>query len=250
MPSRGYTDPGTRRISVYDPVLTSPYANSLWVDCPLAEYNHDPMIGSYLNECFQSYNTVATTGDHVLTQAVSGTAAVSTLYPGCLAINAGAATSTQGANVQRIKSMFLPASGKDIWFEARVRMETAIISELFIGLAEIDTTIIGSSAVSTDNHIGWSSVTDDGVLLFNAEKATVGTTAAAATISTSAWLRLGFKYDGTADTLQQYINGVATGSAISTTNIPKVALYPSLVCQAAGTGQPVLHVAYRCFQLR
>lgn len=250
MVSRGYTHPGTRRTSVYDPVLSTVYPDSLWVDCPLAEYVHDPMIGVYLNESFQTYNAASTTGDYVLTAATSGTGAVSTTYPGCLALDAGAATSTQGVNLQRIKSVFLPATGKDLWFECTARMTTTVVSELFIGLAAIDTTIIGSSAMTTNNHIGWSSITDDGVMLFDCDKAGTGTTAAATTISTSAFIRFGFKYDGTADTIQQYINGVATGTAIATTYVPKAAIYPSFVCQAAGTGQPVLNIAYRVFQLR
>lgn len=250
MASRGYTAPGSRRISVYDPVLNTAYPNSLWVDCPLAEYNHDPMIGTYLNESFQSYNAAATTGDYLLTAATSGTGAISTVYPGCIAIDAGAATANQGAQIQRLKSMFLPASGKDLWFEARVRMATAIIAQLFVGLAASDTTIIASGAMNVNNHIGWSSITNDGVLLFDCDKAGTGTTIAATSVSTSAWVRLGFKYDGTADTIQQYINGVATGSPIATANIAKAAMYPTLVCQGGGTGQPVMHAAYRAFQLR
>lgn len=251
MASRGYTHPGTRRTSVYDPSLSSAYTTGLWVDCPLAEYMHDPMIGTYLNESFVSYNAAATTGDYTLTTVTSGSAAISTTYPGALAIDAGAATATQGCNLQRLKAGFLPASGKDLWFEARVRMTTAVVAELFIGLAASDTTIIASSAVAVNNHIGWSSITDDGVLLFDADKAGTGTTAAATSVSTSAWVSLGFKYDGTADTVQQYINGVATGTAIATTYIPKAAMiYPSFVCQGGGTGQPVLNVAYRVFQLR
>lgn len=250
MPSRGYIDPGTRRTSVYDPTLSTVYPNSLWVDCPLQEYTHDPMIGTYLNESFQSYNATATTGDYLLTAVTTGTAAISTTYPGCIAIDAGAATAAQGAQIQRLKSMFLPAANKSIWFEATVRMTTSVVAELFIGLAASDTTIIASSAMNVNNHLGWSSITDDGVLLFDADKAGTGTTAAATSVSTSAFVRLGFKYDGAADTVQQYVNGVATGSAIATTYIAKAAMYPTLVCQAGGTGQPVLNAAYRVFQLR
>jgi len=250
MASRGYTTPGSRRTSFYDPVLNTAYPNSLWADCPLLEYVHDPMIGTYLNESFQSYNATATTGDYLLTAVTTGTAAISTTYPGCIAIDAGAATAHQGAQIQRLKSMFLPATGKDLWFEARVRMTTAIIAELFIGLAASDTTIIASGAMNVNNHLGWSSVTNDGVLLFDADKAGTGTTIAATSVSTSAWVRLGFKYDGTSDTVQQYINGVATGSAIATTYISKSAMYPTLVCQGGGTGQPVLNATYRAFQLR
>ena len=64
-------------------------------------------------------------------------------------------------------------------------------------------------------------------------------------------MRLGFVYDGVADTLQQYINGVATGTAIATTYIPKVVVYPSFVCQSDGTDRPILYVqGFRIFQLR
>lgn len=250
MPTRGFTDPGTGRASHYDPTLSTAYSGGLWKTCPLLEYQFDPMIGVYLNESWTSYNAQSTTGDYVLTAATSGTGAISTTYPGVLALDAGAATSTQGVNLQRIKSMFLPASGKDIWFEARARMTTTVVSELFIGLAAIDTSIIAASAQSTNNRIGWTSVTDDGVMLFDCDKAGTGATSAATTISTSAWIRFGFRYDGTADTVQQYIDGVAVGSPVATTYISKSAMYPSFVCQAAGTGQPVLNIAYRVFQLR
>ena len=253
MPTRGFTDPGTRRVSHYDPLLSTSYAtSSLWKTCPILEFLHDPSIGVLIDEKFVSYNAQATTGDYILTQATSGTAAISTVYPGTLAIDAGAATSTQGVNLQRAKTALIPAANKSIWFEANVRMTTTIVSELFIGPSAIDTTIIASSALSNNNRIGWNSVTDNGVLLFDADKAGTALTAiAATTISTSAWTRLGFYYDGVADTVQQFINGVATGAAVPTVNIPKVAVYPSFVCQAAGTGQPVLNVGgYRIFQLR
>ncbi len=209
------------------------------------------MIGTYLNESFNSYNAAATSGDYLATAATSGTAAISTTYPGTLALDAGATTSTQGLNLQRIKSVWLPATGKDLWFECRLRMTTTIAAELFAGLAASDTTIIGSSANSTNNRIGWTSVTDDGIMLLDCDKGGVGTTAAATTISTAAWIRFGFKYDGTADTIQQFIDGVATGTPIATTYISKSAMYPSFVCQATGTGQPVLNIGgYRIFQLR
>lgn len=249
---------GARRLVVrHNSTLTSAgmivSEDELWGDCPLLSYFLDPTIGVLLDESFQSYDATATTGDYVLTQATAGSAAISSTSPGTLSIDSGSTTSTQGANVQRAKSAFIPASGKDIWAEFRVSFTGvgALNVETFIGLAEIDTTIIAASAVSTANHIGWQSLTDDGVLLFDCEKASAATTAAATTIVSATVINLGFRYDGTADTIQQYVDGVATGSAIATANIPIVAVYPSFVCQSGGTDQPVLHVhGYRIFQLR
>jgi hypothetical protein len=212
----------------------------------------DPTIGYMVDERWQSYNATATTGDYVLTQSVAGSAAMSTTEPGTLSINSGSTTVVQGANVQRAKSAFIPAAGKHIWAEFYLSFTgvDALNVETAIGLFEIDTTIIGSSAVSTDNHIGWTSVTDDGVLLFNCEKATAGATSAATTIVSATKVKLGFYVDGVTS-IQQYINGVPVGSAVATANIPIVAVYPSFVCQSGGTDQPVLHShGYRIFQLR
>lgn len=256
MPTRGYTDPGTRRASLYDPTLSPGYTANLWKDCPLAEYRHDPSIGVLLDEPFVSYNAAATSGDYTLTQATSGSAAISTTIPGALAIDAGATTDNQGANVQRLKSAFIPAAGKDIWAEFRCLLTATTPpvtrAQIFVGLAASDTTIIASGAQSTNNRIGWQIL--DGALLvssFTCDKAGTGTTATGHTFVAATAVKLGFRYDGTADTVQQYINGVATGTAIATANIPKLVVYPSFVCQSDGTDQPILVIAgYRIFQLR
>lgn len=251
MPSKGYTHPGTRRTSVFDPTLSTDYASNLWADCPLQEYAHDQSIGVYLNESFVSYNAQATTGDYVLTQATAGTGAISTAAPGVLELDCNSTTDTQGANLQRVKSVFLPAAGKDLWFETKIKIvDTFDKVELFAGLSEVDTTIIASSANSSANHIGWQCVTDDGVLLFTSEKAGAGATKAAATIAEDTYIKLGFKVSGVTG-VQQYINGVAVGTPHATANIPVVALVPSFVCQTAGTNDPIMHIAgYRIFQLR
>lgn len=251
MPTRGYTDPGTRRASHYDPALSTDYANNLWKDCPLLEYIHDPSIGVYLDEQFISYDATSTTGDYVLTQATTGTAAISTAASGVLELDSNSTTATQGANLQRAKAVFVPAAGKDIWFETKIKIvDTFDKCELFAGLSEVDTTLLASSANSSANHVGWQCVTDDGVLLFSAEKATAGATTAAATIAEATYIKLGFKVNGVS-TVDQYINGVKVGTGHVTANIPIVAMVPSFVCQSGGTNDPIMHIAgYRVFQLR
>lgn len=250
MPTRGLQSSGV--VSHYDPVLSPLHQRGLWRTCPLLEYIHDPSIGVYLNESWQSYNAAATNGDYVLTQATAGSAAISTAYPGTLSIDSGSTTTVQGANVQRVKSAFIPAAGKHIWAEFLVSFTGvgALNVQTAIGLFEIDTTVIATSAVSTANGIGWTSVTDDGVLRFDTEKATASATRAATTIVSGTRVRLGFYVNGVTS-ITQYIDGVATGTDTATANIPIVALYPTLVCQTGGTDQPVLHShGYQIFQLR
>lgn len=251
MPSRGITH-GSGRVSTYDPTLQTFAESELWRTCPMLEILHDPSLATVLDEQFHSYDAEATVGDYVLTQATAGSAAISTTAPGTLSIDSGSTTATHGAQIQRVKSTFLPAAGKHIWAEFRVSFTgvSNLNVETFIGLAEIDTTIIGTSAVSTDNHIGFSSVTDDGILLFNCEKATAGATTTGVTVASATVYRLGFYVNGVTSA-QGYVNGVATGDLIATANVPILRLAPSFVCQSGGTDQPVLHLhGYRIVQLR
>lgn len=231
--------------------LPQDFQAGVWKNAPLDRLRYDPYYAVELDEPWQTYDPTATTGDYVLTQATTGTAAISTAAPGVLELDSNSTTSTQGAQIQRAKSCFVPAADKSIWAEFKFKIvDTFDKVELFVGLSELDTTIIASSANSSANHIGWQCVTDDGVLLFTSEKATVGTTQACATIAEDTYIRLGFFYDGQSDELTQFVNGVRTGTAIATANIPKVALYPSFVCQSAGVNDPVMHIAgYRIIRL-
>ena len=249
MVSRGHNQAG--RISVYDPAINPTHPTGLWRTCPLAERLHDPSVGVLLAEDFQGYDAAATDGDYTLTQATTGAAAISTAAPGVLELDSNSTTSTQGAQIQRLKSVLVPAAAKDIWFEARVKVvDTFDKVELFVGLAASDTTIIAASALSTQNHIGWKCVTDDGVLLFSADKAGAAATKAAATIAEDTYVRLGFRVIGVTE-IEQYVDGVLVGTNHVTANIPIVAVYPSFVCQSAGVNDPILHIAgYRAFQLR
>lgn len=251
MPTRGYTDPGTRRVSHYDPLLSTGYSGNLWKTCPLLEYMFDPMIGFMIDERWHSYDATATTGDYVLTQATAGTAAISTAAPGVLELDSASSTTTQGATLQHNKACFVPAAGKHIWAEFKFKIvDTYDKVELFVGLSELDTTLIATSANSSANHIGWQCVTDNGVLLFSAEKAGAGATKSAATIAEDTYIKLGFYVNGVTE-IEQYVNGVLTGTNHATANIPIVALYPSFVCQSAGTNDPIMHIqGYRIFQLR
>lgn len=219
-----------------------------WRDAALGKYMYDPNAGVLLDDPFTRYDS---TDDWTLTQATTGTAAISTAAPGVLEIDSNSTTATQGVNLQRLVSPFVPVASSQLFFETKIKVvDTYDKAELFIGLAASDTTILATSANSSANHIGWQCVTDDGVLLFTSEKAGAGTTSAAATIEEATYVRLGFHVIGVSY-VQQYINGVATGDPHETANIPIVAIYPSFVCQSGGTNDPILHVAgYRVFQTR
>lgn len=253
MPTRAINRGG--RVSHYDPAINPLHPTNLWAGCPLLEYLHDPSIGAMCDERWQSFNTVSTTGDWVSTQATAGTAAIDTAAPGRLVIDAGSSTSGQGMNLQRLKSPFVPAANKSIWAEFRIILTAnsppVTKGQIFVGLAASDTSIIASGSQSTNNRIGWQIETSGNLALtFTVDKAGTPTTATGLTLTPATAVRLGFLYDGVADTVQQYVNGVAQGTPIATTYIPKVVVYPSLVCQSDGTDRPIMYAyPFRVFQL-
>uniref|UniRef100_A0A6M3XKT1 Uncharacterized protein n=1 Tax=viral metagenome TaxID=1070528 RepID=A0A6M3XKT1_9ZZZZ len=195
-----------------------------------------------------------TAEDYTLTQASTGTMALSAgADNGVLLLDCNSATTTQGAQIQRVAASFTPKAGRTIWFETRIKVadtgSLATAGEIFAGLAEIDTTIIGTSAVSTSNHIGFSSVTDNGVLLANSEKADTGDTGTGTTIAEDTYVVLGFKVNGVTD-IEFYVNGTLTDKHV-TASIPIVALAPSFVMQSSGTTDPIMHIDYwTCMQTR
>ena len=182
---------------------------------------------------------------YTATQATAGTFALDTSvnYPVALA-DCNSTTATQGINVQLPGEYFLPAAGQTIIFEARFKFaDVATGPEFFIGLHEVDTTIIATSALSGSNMIGLSSVTDDNVCLFTAEKATAADNHTGTTMVDGTWIKWGFRVNGVTN-ISQYINGVEQASSTRhvTANIPIVALTPSLVCQSGGTTDPIVHL--------
>lgn len=230
------------------------YANSgngrnlsldLWKNCPREEIMTDPGRGKYFRDDFMKYMDDVYTE----TQATSGTFAAGAAEGGIAVADPGAATAAQGINVQAASALFKPQANSQLWFEARFKWSGITNGlEFFLGLSDVETAIIASSAVASDNFIGWSSVTDDAVLLFNSEKAGTGDTGAATTVEADTYLKLGFHVDGL-NKITQYINGVKTGTAKVTANIPIVVLCPSLVVQSGGTQNTCSLDWWECFQL-
>lgn len=226
------------------------YSKGVWGSAPLQELVFDPYVGHLLDENWQSFDSEASVGDWVVTQATAGTAAKSAAETGVLLLDSDSTTAAQGVQIQQAKAAFVPVAGRKTFAEFQVKVvDTFDKAQLFIGLSEIDTTVLASGALSTSNHIGWKCLTGAaGVLTFDSEKATAVGTASATTLVEDTYVRLGFVIDGVTS-VQQYVNGVATGSPIATANIPVVALYPTLVCLSDGTNDPILHARpFRIFQ--
>ena len=239
MPTRGFQT-GSGRALHYDPTIDATSRTGPFANAPMLEWLSNPNIGTLFHENWSEYDT---TDDWTLTQATTGAAAVSTAASHVLELDSNSTTTAQGANLQRTSGPFIvPVAGTKIYAEFEVKVvDTYDKAELFIGLSEADTTVIAAAANSSANHIGWHCVTDDGVLLFTSEKAGTGDTGTAATIAEATYIRLGFVVDGITS-VTQYINGVESGTAKATANVPIVKLVPTFVCHSGGTNDPILHI--------
>jgi hypothetical protein len=194
-----------------------------------------------------------TAEDYTETNATAGTALIdATGDNGVLLLDSASSTATQGVQIQRIAANFVPKAGRSIWFETRVKItDTATGPQMFLGLANIDSTIIASSLVTTTSHIGFSSITDDNALLGLSEKAGVAATGVnTTTLVNNTWATLGFIVNGLTD-ITFYVNGAAVSKITTVTAIPAVALAPSFVCQSGGAVDPIMHLDYwKCQQTR
>lgn len=193
------------------------------------------------------------TGKYTATQATSGTFALGNLEGGVALADSGATTDNQGINVQlggtAGASFVAPALGL-LLFEARVKISTAMSSgpQFFAGLWATDTTIIASGALSTSaTYCGFSSVTDDGVLLGASGNGTTAETASSIkTLVADTYVWLGFIIKDRT-TITFYVDGVKKDDT-NTVSIPTTtAMRPSFVCQSSGTLQPIMSIdRFRC----
>lgn len=195
-------------------------------------------------------------GAWVDTQATSGTIVQSDYLTGSVLMDAGATTADQGIQRQSEGETILPAAGRIIRYEARVK-PTNLSNQFFIGLAVEDTTVIAAGENSTANHIGWelgaTDIASDGTQLYGyAEKAGTRNVArgiASGVLTSGSWVNVGFRVIGTSKIEWIVNNVIVDETTITSSNIPVTEMTPTLVCQSEGTTQPTLEVDYiRCFQ--
>ena len=161
--SKGFNESGN--VFVFDADINPNYVNGVWKDCPLRAFNNDHSIGSMWRSDWGSYDE-SNTATWASVSATTGTSAVSTAAPGVLEIDSGATVQGQGENVQGDNFVFVPAAGKDIWAEFNFKIvDTFDDCEIFVGLSEVDTTILVSQGNTSTNYVGWECVSNDGVFV-------------------------------------------------------------------------------------
>lgn len=224
----------------------------------LSRHTQQPYYDRFRDAYFEGndFDSFDADDDFTVTNATAGTADVIDGAGGILELDSASTTADQGVQVQHKTETILPADGKPIIFEARLKISehsTGVVdsAQIFVGLSVLDTTIMASGANSSTDHIGWESnavtVADvHGRLDFHAEKG--GDRASVSTAHTyeanDTYVILGFFVDGIGY-VTPLVNGIA-GTSIETgsANIPVTAgtgdMAASFLCQSEGTHDPTM----------
>ena len=173
------------------------------------------------------------------TAATSGAITQDTTNPGgIMLISAGAATANQGVNWQLNSPAFKIAAGKPVAFEVYGKFTglTNLKLQTFLGLTTISTAVIAAGAMATLDRVGFQGITTTGVLTSVARQTGTAVTGTGVTLVDATFYRLGFF--ATSTQIDFYVNGLIVSSL--TTQIPTVAVAPTVVVQANATDTPVL----------
>lgn len=140
----------------------------------------------------------------------------------------------EGIQMQTDGEIFLPAAGKDIWFEAKILSNDPTENDIFVGLCTTDTTIIASNPADV---IGFWVHDGDANIDFEVS-ATAGGGAPVDTgqdLAPNVFRRVGFHVDGLSR-VTPFIDGVKYAAATTVVNIPAVEMALSFAV-LTGEGQ-------------
>lgn len=182
---------------------------------PLGQYGlPDPTKWhTYFND-FDNY----VAGDWTITAVGTGTSALTDVNGGALLITNSAADN-DGRQHQKLSESFLLAAGKRAIFKARFTISDATQSDLIIGLAVTDTTLLGATAGDgvTD---GVFFQKDDGAATLDVycqKDTTTGQTSATgiATLVAGTYITVAWYYDGV-DSIKYFVDDVHKGTLSAT----------------------------------
>lgn len=143
---------------------------------------------------------------------------------GVLRLSSAGTTDDDGASIQG-NEVALLSSGRELWFEARVRVADADDMDVFVGLSENFSTN-PEAALTASNRVGFQINDGNASILCKSEKTDTETSMDSEVDAADAtWVKLGFRVTGTTS-IEFYINRQLV--ATITTNIPVVEMTPTI----------------------
>jgi len=212
---------------------------SLWESCPILAINADPAVGHIFFDDFQEFRLAGTDIGWINTETGAGTELIGDAAGGVLILT-NAVADNDSHELQWNGEQFKLATGKPLWFEARIKVNESIQHDLLIGLCITDTTLIDghSDGVYFGKDDG-----DQNINFVTNKNTTPTSTDTTADLADDTWVRLGFFFDG-AGSVFAYVNGVL--KATHTTNIPDDEELAVSICTQAGeaTNVKILSIDY------
>lgn len=153
--------------------------------------SEDPDYVVYWNDFLTAQDYAAT--DWVVTETQAGaTQAIAADEVGGAILLTNSAGDDDVNQLQSAEEFVKLAVGKRLWMEARVKISDATQSDLFIGLATTDASIIAG----TTDSVGFRKLDGSTTLSSITEDNTTETTNTAATVVADTYMKLGFYWDG------------------------------------------------------
>lgn len=236
-------------------------SRNLWNLARLNEIQSDPSLGYYFFDDFLWLPEGKYTG----TQATAGTFNLIAGDGGIVEADSNSTTDTQGIQAQLGGDAAGTSAGiamvtcearTEVRFECRVKLHDFGAAgagiQFFVGLSEVDTTLIATSANSSANHIGFEGIATNTLIGVGEKAGARGTVSGLVTVVDSdvtadSWVNLGFLVDGL-DSISFFVNGVKNATTLAAANIPIVGMTPSIVCQSDGaTTDPLVRMDWWAF---
>ncbi len=167
----------------------------------------------------------------------SGTIAQTPVNGGALLVTL-ANTDEAITQAQRTSATYLLTVGKKTFFKARLKTANIALTDILIGLAVIDTTLIAASAVGCTDFMGFFKAATDTTLSFYTRlDASTGSNSATGigTLVADTYYTVSFYYDGV-DKAYYAFNDVPIGSvSAAAAYLPNTQLAPSFCFGQEGT---------------
>lgn len=193
---------------------------------------------TFNHQYFDDFDTY-TAGHWTVTEQGSATQALTSGDGGLLLIT-NAAADNDSTEMQLTIGTFTYDASKDLFFGIRFQVNDATQSDIAVGLANIDTTVIDGTndAVYFTKADGTTSVSfgvgNDG---------TFTTATGVATLADATNMELAFAYNSNDGLFHYYVDGVDSGTSV-TTNAPDANLAPTICIQNGATAAKTMTIDY------
>lgn len=226
---------------------------TIWANCPLLAQMGDPAVATVLLDDFFGY-----TDADKFTATLTDTGVAACVTAGLMEIQTSAAVAADNneAYLGGTDTWYTLAAGKDLWFEARVKLTEANTDDanIIVGLASTSAanTLQDNGAGPPANYDGLVFFKVDGGTVWQAEASsgsgTQTTNSSISAFTSGAFVRLGIYVQGTSSATF-YINGEAVAEI--STYLPDNAIAPVFGVKNGGANEEKLYVDYiRVVQLR